>query len=154
MPCGGMLTGLDGKTEQVFCGACERDLKMKLTLRKALEICIALWRWLEQNPNAEKFDWPGWEKNGGDIPNMQSNCSCCEYTTQQIGRTPNCIPVCPLKSIWPAGCINVGDSPFRLWELNVGNHIVRRTQAKVIADAAERELKKLDQDESTKTTNV
>ena len=34
---------------------------MRLSKRKALEICIELWSWLGSTGSAYKEEWPGWK---------------------------------------------------------------------------------------------
>ena len=39
-----------------------------------------LWKYLEDNPEMEKDDWPGWKSNGGGIIDTTVNlCFACDY---------------------------------------------------------------------------
>lgn len=66
---------------------------MKLSRKKAIELCIELWTWLAKT-GKKKEDWPKWEEYGYDI---YGDCWFCEYDEQQIGRFhgDNC-SYCPL----------------------------------------------------------
>ena len=82
---------------------------MKLTKRKALEICLELWQWCAET-GLDKADWPGWHKYG----QMDADCPCCEYVRQHPSDH------CP---IWKAChgrellCMNK-DYPFCDWLFN------------------------------------
>jgi len=52
---------------------------MRLSRKKAIELCIELWTWLAKT-GQEKWEWPGWEIYGRDIAN---DCWFCEYTARQ-----------------------------------------------------------------------
>lgn len=52
---------------------------MRLTRKKAIELCIELWEWLAKT-GKPKDEWPDWEKYGRDIAN---DCWFCEYTARQ-----------------------------------------------------------------------
>ena len=65
---------------------------MRLTRKKAIELSIALWTWIVDNPGKEKKDWPGWGKYG----EMAGDCPLCEYSVRHetlLGT--HCI--CPLN---------------------------------------------------------
>lgn len=51
---------------------------MKLTRKKAIELCIELWTWLAET-GAKKRYWPKWAEYG----NAAFNCPFCEYSRQQ-----------------------------------------------------------------------
>lgn len=40
-----------------------------------------LWGWLAENGAEHKYTWSRWERNGGDIPEVESFCFACETTT-------------------------------------------------------------------------
>ena len=61
---------------------------MKLTKKKAKEICIELWTWLAET-GRRKGRWPGWKKYG----RMLANCPFCEYYVEQ--NNGGC-PACPI----------------------------------------------------------
>jgi hypothetical protein len=56
-----------------------------MTRKEGIKLHREMWRWLADNPWAEKLDWPRWERNGGDIDIIISLCFACEI----IGRD-NC----------------------------------------------------------------
>ena len=51
-----------------------------------------LWKYLEDNPEMEKEDWPGWEWNGGKYEEVENDCFAC-------GSCEFICKNCPL--IWP-----------------------------------------------------
>ena len=51
---------------------------MKLTRKKALEICIELWTWLAET-GRRKVDWGRWEEYG----EFRAYCPFCEYYAEQ-----------------------------------------------------------------------
>ena len=52
---------------------------MRLSRKKAIELCIELWEWLAKTGAESKSDWPGWQKYGY----VTCNCWFCEYQEQQ-----------------------------------------------------------------------
>lgn len=51
---------------------------MKLTKKKAIEICKELWAWCEET-GGDKRDWPKWAEYG----KMLGWCPLCEYSEQK-----------------------------------------------------------------------
>lgn len=51
-----------------------------------------LWKYLEDNPEMEKEDWPGWDLNGGEYKKILNDCFACEYLFATCSS-------CPL--LWP-----------------------------------------------------
>jgi hypothetical protein len=81
-----------------------------MTKLVALQQCKALWMWLEKHPEAEKYEWPRWNKLG----QYSANCPCCQYVHQE-GKS-GCLD-CPLNDFaWTfyEGCLNEG-SMYRRW---------------------------------------
>lgn len=73
-----------------------------MTRNQAIRRHRILWRWLAENPEASKSQWPGWELNGGKYEETDADCFLCEFA-QRCGD-------CPLE--WPGGrCLSPG-SPF------------------------------------------
>ena len=73
-----------------------------------------LWNWLAENPDKNKADWPEWEKNGGGVKRVQSNCFACEYVEE---RNAYC-DECPLDWPFPEGMLHVcSNSLFGRWGL-------------------------------------
>jgi len=66
---------------------------MRLSRKKAIELCIELWTWLAKTGKT-KSEWPRW-KEFGDIDN---DCWFCEYTTNT-----SCSH-CPLVKILGIDC--------------------------------------------------
>ena len=69
----------------------------KLTLEKAMGICLELWEWCAETGKA-KEDWPGWEEYGG----MERDCPLCEYGTQRKGEDERC-SICPIRAKYSKG---------------------------------------------------
>jgi hypothetical protein len=86
--------------------------KKFLSKRAALELCRDLWQWLSENPGSTKSMAPFPE-----IYRMQSMCPCCEYdsrTQRHLGTNTNPCHYCPLKKLWPKGCLKE-NSPYKVW---------------------------------------
>lgn len=120
---------------------------MRLTRKKALEICAELWDWLWEHPLVKhgedaKGKWPGWKKHG----HMDSWCPCCEYDASRLP-TKSCSR-CPIpKTAWTKTEKRVcyctaDDSPFYKW-VESRKVKTRKKYAKIIRDAARKELRKL-----------
>ena len=54
---------------------------MRLTRKKAIELCIEMWTWLAET-GKHKHQWPGWKKYG----DINLNCWFCGYHFQQLNR--------------------------------------------------------------------
>ena len=89
---------------------------MKLTKRKALTICLELWEWLEKNPNSDKYAWPRWVYNDGDLDVMATTCPCCEYSFSHT-RYGDCTK-CPLLGLWTGEEYSSCMSPKSPYQLN------------------------------------
>lgn len=120
---------------------------MKLTKKKALELCRDLWKWLEMNPERNKPAWPGWKTNRG-INRTSTFCPCCEYKSQECRSSKNyidCENGCVIYKIWGYKngnlvCIKPR-SPYILWDN--GNKKEKKKYARIIRIACEKELRKL-----------
>ena len=126
---------------------------MKLTEKKALELTLKLWRWLESNPHNMKRDWPEWKENGGKYNEEKVNSACflCWYVKQRTSdsffETLNCREYCPLLATWKRRgsfeeCYNpcmAETSPYYKWEKSGESKY-----AKIIADACEKKLTKME----------
>ena len=95
----------------------------KLSDLEVLKVCRKLWVWISENPDREKYCWPGWKKYGYDI----HCCPCCAKVGYKNGSTPNCIK-CPLKKQFQRGkmlvkslpiffCENYSSSPWHHYRL-------------------------------------
>jgi hypothetical protein len=110
---------------KVYSKVNPRPRKQIKTSRDALVACIALWKWLARNPDSRKDDWPGWDR----LDRCASGCPCCQYVKNEafsrypaVGWNADCsvggltyaLSLCPLKSLWPKGCMDLS-SPFFAW---------------------------------------
>lgn len=118
---------------------------MKLSKKKALEICLELWTWLAETGGEYKEDWPEWEKYGY----MKHNCPCCEYTKKRVrGDSYSHCLWCPLLSFWPsnsffgAPCCRL-TSPYRMWDRTNAPPRTRKKYAQKIVDGCVEALAKL-----------
>jgi hypothetical protein len=55
---------------------------MKRTYRQKIiesyrELHRELWQWLADHPLKNKYEWPRWSRNGGDIEKIVNNCFAC-----------------------------------------------------------------------------
>lgn len=83
---------------------------MRLTRKKAIELCIELWTWcMETGKRKEK--WPRWE----EFSYIQNYCWFCEYDRRQKSYHggDNCTH-CPLTKIGISHC---SESYYRDWRL-------------------------------------
>lgn len=94
-----------------------------------------LWNWLADNPEKNKWNWPGWETYG----NPENGCFACEYI-KNVPYVTKCN--CPL--IWPEnytedanecmGALGI----YRVWDSS-GNSGHRASLARTIANLPVRE---------------
>jgi len=94
---------------------------MRLTRKKAIELCIALWEWLAET-GKKKEDWPEWEKYK-DCKGLNDAhwCWLCLYNNRKQ-RLPQsiseCNYACPYYTVY-GFCANIyarNDKPFLMWE--------------------------------------
>lgn len=113
----------------------------ELTLKLSLQQTQALWLWLANNPDKDKYDWPRWTINGGQV--LGHGCPCCSYMIAHASDSNKSgCTICPLISIWPDGCMR-GDSVLLTWFDSSRNHKTRAKAARVISKAAGKALKRL-----------
>ena len=67
----------------------QKEIKMRLTRKKAIELSIELWTWLAET-GGYKSQWPEWERYGF----VEEHCFLCEYVSREFGK-PSCAH-CPL----------------------------------------------------------
>ena len=114
--------------------------KMYWTKRRTLKVCRDLWQWLADNPDNEKYEWLGWEENGGKIPECWGSCPLCQYATLHKGRCDSCL-------LWGKGkelegrCHDYKSSYWR-WYYSKDS-TVRKVAALEIVAACNRALTKL-----------
>ena len=93
--------------------------KKKLTERKALLISLEWWRWLADNPDKDKGDWPDRRKYAADYAiggrKFYAECVACEYGYQHDHTVKRrCRSRCVIKWSPAVGCMDV-NSPYHLW---------------------------------------
>ena len=91
---------------------------MKLTEKKAIEICIELWTWLAKT-GKRKSEWDGW---GDDC--FYQDCPFCEYSSQMGDR--GC-ESCPIIKSFQSYCVFIG---FGNW-YNAETVLARKKYAKL-----------------------
>ena len=87
---------------------------MKLSRKKAIELCIELWKWLAKT-GKQKMAWPGWKKYGYEITAL---CWFCEYGEKQLlryGKDVHRCYYCPLH-LGHIGCRR-GPCAYNEWAL-------------------------------------
>ena len=87
---------------------------MRLTRKKSIELCIALWEWLAET-GEQKEKWPEWDKYEDIIDSL---CWLCHYNNHTIAgnrrrNDGNCV-TCPYLKKY--GHCNIMGSFFNLWE--------------------------------------
>ena len=97
-----------------------------------------LWRWLAENPDEYKHQWPGWRELGINTNRDTGYLSCCfacaaVYGEEDDRDNATCI-TCPIK--WTGGGCMSCDSEYIQWRgaLCDDNHAVARALALKIAD--------------------
>ncbi|MCK5016912.1 MAG: hypothetical protein KAS32_07550 [Candidatus Peribacteraceae bacterium] len=92
---------------------------MRLTRKKAIELCIELWEWCAKT-GKRKGGWPGWEKYDVAIEH-HSYCWFCYYDNHtEVGgkraRGGECI-FCPYRKKFGYHCNNDGPQTlFNKWD--------------------------------------
>lgn len=63
-----------------------------------------MWLWLAENPDKNKWNWPGWKKNGGtyEISDGNYHCFACDYAGNITHYKKDC-ESCPLIWVRPDG---------------------------------------------------
>lgn len=99
---------------------------MRLTRKKAIELCIELWTWLAKT-GKKKEDWPEWEK----YCKAMSDCWFCEYDDQMLNlykrKTRSSCGYCPLIT---SGLGRCEDTLFNKWS-NARTPRTRKKYAKL-----------------------
>lgn len=80
-----------------------------------------LWTWLHFNPEKHKNDWPEWEYNGGDVPEVFGDCFACEYSI-------DCTD-CPL--VWEDGNEHFNCALFFKWDESEDTEIRREIALRI-----------------------
>lgn len=128
--------------------------------KEVFELTLELWRWLENNPDKLKSNWPEWRRNSGNRTNILYECFACEYvkyeTSDDFTGELDCRSFCPLLELWVGDnectysnpCMN-HKSPYRIWgdlyalfDEDILNK--RAKHAKGIADFCEMKLKEME----------
>lgn len=119
---------------------------LPLSLRDALEITRDMWKWLSEDISRTKLEWIR-EFQPQLVNKLQDDCACCVYTWTEGFR--DC-KRCPLKSLWGdvhVACARPGNQFATWYNFNLASSI-RLNAALQISQAAERELEKLDKQET------
>lgn len=111
---------------------------MKLTARKAIEICRKLWLYLEETGGYidSKHAWVGWKKYG----EMHGACPCCEYRKQRGLDCEDCL----LKGLWGNHCGHC-PSPYFDWKIAQTKE-ERKKYARIIRKGCDKWLKEHKED--------
>jgi hypothetical protein len=99
---------------------------MRLTRKKAIELCIELWTWLAKTGAKRKDDWPKWEEyEKSSDEYILNSCWFCEYNERQKNRYNIDIEddcrYCPWDKIFGVnnesayGCQEAENSPYDDW---------------------------------------
>lgn len=107
---------------------------MKLTAKKAVELSIKLWTWCAET-GKDKDEWPEWERNSGQYPEVQSDCFLCEYAEH------GCV-ACSYFTQYGA-CINAGTS-YDKWD-HARIEIARRNFAQQFLNQLKKVLKDMEE---------
>ena len=93
---------------------------MKLTRKKAIELCILLWEWLAET-GKEKEDWPKWAKYKNYVLPIGSRvsqlCWFCEYSEQKKKAGKAICDSCPYYETYGA-CFDPDEVEgyYKKWE--------------------------------------
>ena len=97
-----------------------------IELSRYLRECKELWKRMEIEPDTVEGDGSFGDKHvimKLINPNSKYPCACpiCQFVMREchIGIPRDCIPYCPLSSLWPDGCID-RDSPYKMFERQHG----------------------------------
>lgn len=83
---------------------------MDLTKDATIELSASLWNEVAETGKTKEeilYDW--------QFDPMLYYCPCCEYVRQKYPKLDvgypglQCLKVCPLRSLWPTGCITEGE---------------------------------------------
>ena len=100
---------------------------MKLTKKQAIANHREQWDWHYHNPSKNKEDYPRWERNGGDIPEIKFDCFLCEYAyTHGLG-CDDCLVV------WPGDTCTWRKGLYNKWRYAKSNS-TKKKYAKMIRD--------------------
>lgn len=83
---------------------------MKLTRKKAIEICKELWTFLAET-GLGKGDWDGWKKYG----EMASGCPFCEYCENHLKEAVYFCEPCPYSQHFGDCTTTEDDTPYDKW---------------------------------------
>ena len=109
---------------------------MKLSKKKAIELCRALWRSIARSGVYRKEDAPFWKTHYIDPDTIDLCCFCCEYMINQKDAT------CIVKGCiinWGTRFCTDDESPFSKWD-TATTIKERKKWARVIANLPERKL--------------
>ena len=55
---------------------------LKLTKKRALELCRGMWLWLAEDGCRAKWEWPDWPAVNKIYGHFEHDCPCCEYVSE------------------------------------------------------------------------
>lgn len=78
---------------------------MRLTRKKAIELCIELWTWLAETGSKDKWHWPKWKEYFTDYSEIEDACYCwfCLYNNRKQREkqgNSSCHVACPYYEIY------------------------------------------------------
>ena len=125
---------------------------IRLTRKKALELTVLLWGWMEKNPLKKKQDWPGWKAFNGR--GYAPYCACCFYVDYRdsVNKYGADDSMCPLYSFWAKFSCGSEDnvcisesSPFTRWNAARKRNSAREAlkYARIIKEGATLVLKEV-----------
>lgn len=121
--------------------------KEKLTKEEALQHCYDLWSWLAENPSKEKWHWPNWDYNEGNL-RASHDCFACEFRKQHKLGCTACIIPCFAS---PGHC-GEDNSPYAHWTVYESLES-RIRSAEIIRDSAKEALAALREAEKNEKKN-
>lgn len=108
---------------------------------------VALWDWLVDNPECGKGNWPGWQRNGGTIPDIEEDADCfaCQaghrcITCEEATLCGSCEKECDCPLQWSTegetamGLACMADSSLYTAWFDESDIFLRRKYARQIRD--------------------
>ena len=119
---------------------------MRMNKKQAIQLTLALWDWLYENPMKYKMDWPMWKSNGGIYPKVRDYCFLCEYARYRRAESDrrskfgnyykNACHYCPLKKELD----NCGDTSFYTKWVTVKSRTAKKKYSSKIANVSAKKL--------------
>lgn len=117
--------------------------RLRMTELKALVMCYQLWQHMVDTDQPDK-ELAAVEVFGRGVE-LDSDCPCCEYHSRKYGVWSDqpCPFNCPLRSIWPNGCMKYDRNPYHLYRLSLNGDMEPLSGAPQIAQAAQRRVEEI-----------